>query len=377
MSNNLGPVKVYRSNLPFYMGYTLFLFSNLFSGIDVVNNYHVLFSIFGTALVLTGIITNFDSFKKAFVSSKFFALYILLSIISVASFFVTRNFAMIRLMVILAGLMTVNIKDLIRYDFSVRSLAVTAIVLLAIIGILPNNIIERSGDFVRYSLGFSHPNVLGVNVMMIILELNYLFKEKILLLLSINVCAMIFEYAVPNSRITVVILLFVSLYLLFSKRINKIFAGRVLKRVVCLSFVILTVMTVLSVFAYKEHLPATNFVNRFTSNRLYLYGQAIDTAGISVLGTRPEKNVHQTVVLDNAYLELLLTFGILQYLCFAIISFLSYKELFRVKKYHIIFLLFVMSIYGLMETSFIYVSTNIFLLFFVLAFRRERRGEDL
>ena len=89
-----------------------------------------------------------------------------------------------------------------------------------------------------------------------------------------------------------------------------------------------------------------------------LWGQRIDT----IVKDRKYVGVYHQWYLDNAYLSVLLQFGIVVYVIFSLLLVWAVFYYANQNDYTMVAILFTYSVYGIMTTGFYMMSHNIFLL---------------
>ena len=91
---------------------------------------------------------------------------------------------------------------------------------------------------------------------------------------------------------------------------------------------------------------------------------------------RKMAGIQSRIWLDNAYVNVLLRYGIVIFLIFSIAYFCLLKTLVLQKQYMLATLLFLYALYGIMENGLYMITHNIFLIMFsVLLYRKSLREE--
>ena len=343
----------------FFAGLACFIISGAFGSINGFDTFSDVLSVVGIGLSAVSIM--FNVIGKKLYHSKKVILMIPVILIALVSYMIVRDFTVLKLLLIMLGTLGVSFRQVISFDLKIRLAVICLIAIFFMLNMIPSgDVLRAGGGGIRHALGFTHPNILGMYVLIVVLEVNYLFMQHRKALLVVDFLGILFELFVPNSRMPAIIIGAMMVYLIGRRLIDKILARRIIKTVIIGSFVIFSAASIIfgAVGSSGEFFGG---LNKLTSNRLKLYHVAMQTTDITALGNDKEHNVHNNVVLDNAYLELLLTFGVVQMLLYMIFSVFTYRKLYKKKDYILIWILFLLGWFGLAETAYIYVTINIFL----------------
>lgn len=110
-------------------------------------------------------------------------------------------------------------------------------------------------------------------------------------------------------------------------------------------------------------------LNRIFSGRLWFGHSAYLNFGINLLGQDISKL--DWLTLDNAYMSLLIRYGIMGYSIFTIVYLATMKYMKFIDS-RMVIIMFAFSMYGCMESGFIGVGGNVFLLFIgMLLYKRK------
>lgn len=246
------------------------------------------------------------------------------------------------------------------------------IILLYFLGVIDNNTMYR-GTELRQSLGFSHPNQLGLRIFQWTACSVYLADGKHIGILGVILYALlgVFVYLVPNSQSASACLLLFMIGILFLQKLEK--QAKWKKRFA--GFLILgSLMTnlgsvCLSLFDISKY-PFLKKIDALLSIRFSAGHRVYELYGIKWLGQmayvsekeREAAKITETLYLDNSYMTLLIRYGFLVYLLFSICFFLLLWKLYRLEKYELLMILAVYSVYGIMENSVYMMTHNIFIL---------------
>ncbi|MGX7245839.1 hypothetical protein ACWOC1_13435 [Enterococcus quebecensis] len=353
---------------------------------------------------MLNLITNFSDFALEFKN-----FYLLVSILFIVFFnrysmnqivvlvgmfiplFITRIVAgaspLLELLIIVSSLKCVSLKNIIKTIYVTQVLSFTVILLLFFMSVIPDRIVIRDG-VTRTSLGFWHPNTVGL--MLLCIFILSIFSEnkfsrllfKLILFNAISVTV----YGLTNSRTSFILVLSVSILVLvqhFFKENNIIFLNT---RWFTPS--VLLLLLFLSYFAsllYSKGNSQLIELNALVSNRISLGSKFLNEYSLTLFGQKVEYNslnylVQEIIgfqyrVLDNVYLKYLLNFGLIStcllvWYLYKISSVLKSNYLKAWNTYLFIFLIF-----GLMEQSAFSYGTNFFLFFGVILLNGKENEE--
>lgn len=243
-------------------------------------------------------------------------------------------------------------KKVLLYIFLSSTILFYGSILLNYLGITENNYIHRLVDGViiaRSSLGYPNVNSAFIHFFSIPLLYYILFDKKINYLLFIFTSFYIYLETNCRTGFFCLVLFFIFIFLLPQKVKDNI------SKNVPLFFLIFFILSLYcGIYYYKFH-----WINNLTSNRLYSWGMAIKTYGVSFLGFGKSS---MNIAVDNLYIGLLTKFGIISLIVYFFIYFINIKYIYD-KKAKIVLLFFL--IYGLFEMNFdFYINFSLFLLFY-------------
>lgn len=340
----------------FFTGYAFFMLNNFLINTPFIQENRDLLLGVGSTFIAIEILLNFIAGKIPL--TKRLLWFIPLALISFLSYQITKDHNILLFFIVALGTFTISMDKFIKCDLPVRTAVVATVIGLSLLGLVQGGEATRDGT-IRYSLGFPHPNTLGLEIMVIALEFYYVFRKHRVLTFLTTLLATIFIFVVPNSRTTAVILAFLLIYITFNKTIKKLMRLKFLRLAITLSFALFTLLSLGMANLGHINSELATSVNQLTSTRITLYSQAFDDAGVSMLGNPYENQLPYT--LDNAYLRLLISYGVLQYLIFLILSISTFRILYKNEQDDFIFILLILQIYGLMESSFVYIQRDGFL----------------
>lgn len=342
-----------------FVGYAILILCSFLTNVQFVRENQKIIIGIGSSFIVSEIILNFVC-KKIHITKRL-AWFVLGAIFATASYFVTHDPNILMFFVMAIGVLTIPFDTFFKIDFFIRLALVALVITLHLTGLV-SAANEIRQDSIRYSLGFQHPNTLGMQIMVLALEFSYIFKRFRWGCIAVTLLSIIFLVTVPNSRAAAIILAVLLMYILFKKTTKKILRYRIVRMIIILSFPILTLVSLFSTLIDDINPELDYGLNKITSGRIALYNQAFEEAGVSLLGNPYENRLSDT--LDNAYLRLLITYGVIQYLVFLYLSVKSIKQLYDEDQDELVFILFLLQMYGIMESSLLYIQRDSFLIIY-------------
>lgn len=307
--------------------------------------------------------------------------------------FVTRVIVgispLLDIMIIVTGLKNLPLKKILNTFFVTQFISFVLILSLFFLSVIPDRVVIRDG-IVRSSLGFWHPNTVGV--MLLSLFMLSTFSEKKFTRLFFKISAFniisLISYSLTNSRTSFILILVVSVLTLlqyFFKNRNLLFINS--RWFIPVTFIILFAVSYFSSILYLYGNSHIIKLSILLSNRISIGSKFINEYSVTFFGQKVEYSslnysIQEVVgfqykVLDNIYLKYLLNYGVFSigllflYLCKISMVLNNYY----LKYWNIYLLIFLC--FGLMEQSVFNVNTNFLLLFGVILLNRKENEEFL
>ena len=231
--------------------------------------------------------------------------------------------------------------------------------IIALIGYLTksiNVILELPQYYSRFRcyFGFKHPSYFSIHYCAILFGTWYLYyKDNFIKTTIIYILSALFLFFIPNTRTSAMLLLVFPIILLFSKYLVRL-NNKLLNNLIILIPAILTIASLILMFIIKSAAPGSfmeTFTIRFT--RAFSY---YNECGIHLFKS-------SKLWLDNVYLFLLESFGIVCTIFYVGLLSLLNKNLIKEKDYYILSVAIFFLIYSLMDNYGINLRFNISLLF--------------
>lgn len=357
----------------FFLGYALMLVSQMFANVIYFENIIYYLDYVAIALLTIYIVISRKDYNK-----KDIIKLLLFSIVSVIIYLVSNDKKLLKLSILIIAFKNINFEAFIRFDFKYRFLFLIIVVTLNLFGLMECNNVFRDGTM-RYSLGFQHPNNFAVYSMVLCLEYIYIYRNRKkwhqYLFLTIALACNVF---LTDSRACIGIITLIIVYISIPSNILiAIYNNLIVKKLILHSFLIFFIISLAISLNYNTDNKLINAINDITSDRIKIadryFGEypALSIFGNDLSMSRREINGKLNpnyVPLDNAYIHILLEWGIIMAIIFALLYYVSLKRLYKSSNYILIFILIMWEIYSIMEATGMSVIYNPFLLVFALVF---------
>lgn len=267
-----------------------------------------------------------------------------------------------------------ELERIINIAYKILLVMLPLVIGLHFLGYIDEIVFVRN-SVIRHSLGFSHPNQLGLRIFQLVACRCYLRRTNFKVADFIFILfAALFVYLIPNSQtayICIFILFVLLLIYIFIEKYNKELLGIYMNGLLIMTIFFNFISVLCSVVGVNGS-PIIKKVNDFISLRFSRCHRIFQMYGVTFWGQKiyvsmEERklaglSVTEILYLDNAYMTLLIRLGILSYSIFSIIIIISmiyYKK----RKYVTLLIIFsVYALYGVMESGWFLMTHNIFLI---------------
>ena len=317
---------------------------------------------------------------------------ILISFISILVLVVTiksnSNYLLTLILFVIASKES-DIDSLISISYRILLFCLVIIVLLSIINAIPDIQFIRK-NIVRHSLGFSHPNILGMRVFQCLVLHVYLNRRRYIHCVIISIPTLLFVYHVPNSQSPTILiaLLIIGVGLIgFLERYNKVH-----KLMICLivAAIVVNLLSIIGCLINVGKYPQLKEIDKLLSYRFSMSHIVYSIYGIKLFGQPVYLTTNERIAvgltghlyLDNAYMSMLIKYGVVGYGIFSILFILTMMFLYKKEQYILLFCFFIYAIYGIMEPAMYRLTYNTLLIFigsFVFSkdFREHERKDRI
>ena len=302
--------------------------------------------------------------------------------IGLISYYITKSNDIFLTFLLIICAKNIEIDDFIKKDVIVKLCIIFFVIICYKLGLAENSIMYREDGFLRSSLGFSHPNRLGMLIFSINCGVMYLhhgkynWKDLVLIIVSLLICIKVCDSR--SSQIGIVALTLITITTKFFKD-KKIY-----KNILTTLPIILTIISIVSAFLYSKGYSFIYTINEIVSNRILYCYKFIEYYGINLFGNYFQYYgmwgiSNRLSVLDNAYVHILVHFGLLTFLltigCFIWII----NDAIKNKKYNVIIYLVPFLLYGLMEHHIFEIQYNSILIYasgMIYAIKKREKSKN-
>lgn len=261
----------------------------------------------------------------------------------------------------------ITFRKFIKFDMIMKTIFAILIISLCLMGLV-NNFILVTAYAIKYSLGFNHPNLLGMFVYIILLEWLFVRFGRMRMKDWILILAIGFlVYLVATPRTSAFAFLFIYLvFIVANKKSKWLSHGWIRFGLVALT-PLLGVVTMISSLLYKRNSETWIFLDKILSGRLSVSSALIDKYGLSafgqkmdILGMREAKILHTAAhPLDCAYVRCAMMYGLIAFivLCMAYMVLMNYSM--RRKLFHIALMCLFFILIGVGESYMLYPVYNV------------------
>ena len=215
-----------------------------------------------------------------------------------------------------------DFREFVRFDFRVKLFFFFVILFLYVLDVIPN--VEGyygAGEYgaYKYSMGFQHPNTFAIFVFSIIIEWIYFNYSKIrwydIAIILLVTMATVF---ISFSRASTLSFLFIFVVALVLRGRNISRLPMVVKGLISLLPLVCFLISYGVTASYKNGNQFVRDLDVLVSHRIRLQSQYLEKFGVSLFGNQvADETAH--VVIDNAYMNSLIIFGILFSAVFCIV----------------------------------------------------------
>lgn len=267
-----------------------------------------------------------------------------------------------------------NFERVIRIAYKILLITIPIIFILRWAGFIEDYIMVR-GNAIRYSLGFSHPNQLGLRIFQLIACHCFVHRDKLRARnYFIIVLAIFFTIIIPNSQTAYICVIGFFLLLLIYQYISgyqptfvKLYA-----QILTIGVLLLNGLSILLSYINVSRNKYLALMDRWMSTRFLQCHRVWSIYGVSFFGQRIYVSeaewrtigITRRLWLDNAYAAILLRYGLLVFLIVSAAYLILLKRKVENREYILVIILFLYSLYGVMENGLFALSHNIFLLAF-------------
>ena len=339
-------------------------------------------SFFGIPISQLNSIVNYIVLIFLIIQISFFQIYrkkeiIIITCISIPIIVAaakSTNFSLLSAWMFIIASKKSDFDEIVDIAYKILCVMIPLVMICCFIGIIEDYTGVRN-EIVRHSLGFSHPNQLGLRLFQFMA--CYLYRKKSMLKFYdffVPIVIMIFTYLIPNSQ-TAYICMLILILLLFVYIIGEQYSQSILSiygKALIVFAVLFNALSVSWSIINVRGNPILYQIDLWLSRRFSACYRVFQLYGISLLGQRvyifeEERKVVGIIgklYLDNGYMALLLRYGIIVYGVFSVSYIFAMLHMKKRNQYFLLIVLFVYALYGVMENGIYMVTHNIFLISF-------------
>ena len=319
-------------------------------------------------IILALLLAQIILFQKY--SFKELVLIMVISIPIILATIYSDHYKMMSTWIFIISAKYIDFEKVARLSYYVELLMTILVIYLFLRGFITEYTVYR-GAILRHSLGFSHPNQLGIRVFLLVVCRCYIRREKFNIFdWTLIILAAVFIKRVADSRTACYTLILLSMVMLLNYILKVFNANYDLIMSIMIFGAALSngVSIFLSVIQVKEN-PILSRVDVFMSRRFSECHRTLSYYGISILGQNIKLIVKRPIVgkfyhfwLDNSYMSILLRYGPIVLAIFSWLYLYTMIMLKRKGQLVLVEILCLYSIYGIMENNYFLMSQNLFLL---------------
>lgn len=214
---------------------------------------------------------------------------------------------------------------------------------------------------IRWSLGYSHPNVLHISYLVLVMFIVYLMQEKVNIKAAVWFMAgniIIYIYSVSSTGLIIVTFyLLLTLFFKYRKNVTKV--ENIIIQLIFPGFVL---VSLIGPIVLKGRM--FEIINKLLNTRLFLAKYFLTIQPPTLFGTKISEITTQLLTMDNSYVNAFVTYGIVGFGIIVVAYFLMIRKCCREKKYSEIAIIITCLLGGLTEPFLFNTSfKNISLLF--------------
>lgn len=273
----------------------------------------------------------------------------------------------------------ISLDKAILISYIVEIIAFAIIFYLYFMGYIDEYTMYR-GNILRRSLGFSHPNQLGIRIFQLVICRCYLRRTHMNISdLLVVIISVVVVNVLANSKTAYYALIILAGVLCLNSVSyytgkGKAMVAKIMLYGSFLSVAVSLFFSFIDVRRYSYLIKLDDFMSHRFSNCYRL----LKFYGLSLWGKNIQLHVKRHIIgreyhfwLDNAYMAILLRYGLLVFCIFVGVYLYTMMLLFQKGQYELVEIMGIYAVYGIMENSFFSLSQNLFLLVLSLSIYGE------
>ena len=364
-------IRIYRKNNLYYIAFMIWFVSDCLSGTMIKNIAGISLSkVDDIVNVLVLLFLMFKIFFKQQYSFRQIVFITFCTVPMVFSAIASANLNVLCLWIFLVAAKDIDINRLVKDVYFALVVLIILVCTLCLAGVIDDFTMYRDG--IRHSLGFGHPNALGMRLFQFVVCFLIIHNGKMLLQMAVTFAVCLFTYLVPNSQtpsilMAIILLLLPFYYFAINSKKRARFFIKAMMAGTFFSAMLSFIFTFIDISRYK----LLKTFNELLSFRFTWTYRAFSESGIKLFGqivriSEEERRVvglKGHLYLDNAYATLLIRYGF----AVSVIFLVMYIRTMHIQKKQgnlmVLLIYFVYSLYGIMESSMFKLTYNIVLLY--------------
>lgn len=352
----------------YFLSYTLLILSELSYMYNVHNIYLYIRTCCFVFLV-------FDIFKTVFYKKNILFIIFISVTVVLASLF-ARSLSFFSTLLFSVAFIKIDFNRFIKVDLFTKLFSCLTVITLCLFKVVDNYTVTINGVYKR-SLGFGHPNTLGLFIAIIVIEYFYIKFDQLNLGDYIFAIACIgLLNAIGTSR-TVLLLLplfLVIIFLLHNHRLQRFLLGNVGMKLAMIFPAMIAASCYLLSYLYDNSNTVLFALNRLMTTRLHWSNFYLMDYGISLFGTKISPVTSRMASMqgstssnsfDMAYVRMGVQYGIIMFFLFIIALVIIQKYAIMSKNWPLLACNIYFILLGIVENHLYSSAMNIFLLLYM------------
>lgn len=258
----------------------------------------------------------------------------------------------------------VSFEDFAKLTVAISCVLTTLIVILCLLGYIPNVINVRSDGSVRYSLGFAYVTYMPYVLLNVLSLRIYLAKGNLAILeMMVWLVVAVGSYMATDARnscLLLIALLIGCLLMRGSKNMakKKVQISNHLNFILSLTFIFLAIAFIAASISYNPSSSIHQLLNNITSERLQRSSHAIDYFGLPFIGGTQILLDKQNLIIDDSYMRIIFDHGMVTLLVALAIYTLALKKSIDKGVWYISFILIVLAIHSVFDAQLLSLQQN-------------------
>lgn len=364
-NNSIGNKK--KISALYFAAFFILQFSSIFIAVKAIQPYLNFIKILGLLLLLIYILIA----NRKTTTFRSMACFTLASIAIIICSYITDSYYLISSLLLIYGGRTINFEKLLRNDIKIKVLFTAILLLLSLLGLTPNKVFARDNGIIRSTFGFIHPNTFAFYIAIILIEWLYInrkeTKKKVIGTL-IGLIMTIFLMKYVDSRSSELLILAAIIIQWIPKKNKQKCAKKaniaIIGTLIYLPFLLISL---LAPIGYKANNPLCIDINQKTNNRILFISRYTSQYDITLFGNDISSSDYP---IDNAYMYILIKYGILASILTALYCSYVMKETLNNNDKTLFRFLILILAYGLMENTIVCLEI---IPFYIYGSRRTKK----